>query len=97
MASELFNQAAQGADPASSDQPVINLQVVSPSVGVNRPLLFPGLPASTTIKQLKERIRQSLPLRPSDENQRLIYRGRALSRDTDSLLDIFGTDAVSYL
>ncbi|RFU76949.1 ubiquitin family [Trichoderma arundinaceum] len=93
MASELFNQAIQGADPASSDQPVINLQVVSPSVGVNRPLLFPGLPAATTIKQLKERIRQTLPLRPSDENQRLIYRGRALLRDSDSLLDVFGADA----
>ncbi|KAJ4856434.1 hypothetical protein T069G_09802 [Trichoderma breve] len=94
MASELFNQAAQGADPASSDQPVVNLQVVSPSVGVNRPLLFPGLAAATTIKQLKEKIRQTLPLRPSDENQRLIYRGRALLRETDSLLDVFGADAL---
>ncbi|KAL7942970.1 hypothetical protein V8C42DRAFT_330932 [Trichoderma barbatum] len=94
MASELFNQAALGADPASPDQPVVNLQVVSPSVGVNRPLLFPGLPAATTIKQLKEKIRQTLPLRPSDENQRLIYRGRALLRDTDSLLDVFGADAL---
>lgn len=97
MASELFNQAAQGADPALSDQPVVNLQVVSPSVGVNRPLLFPGLAAATTIKQLKEKIRQTLPLRPSDENQRLIYRGRALLRETDSLLDVFGADAVSWL
>ncbi|KAL7795028.1 hypothetical protein V8C37DRAFT_53391 [Trichoderma ceciliae] len=94
MASDLFNQAVQGADPVSSDQPVINVQVVSPSVGVNRPLLFPGLSAATTIKQLKERIRQNLPLRPSDENQRLIYRGRALLRDTDSLLDVFGADAL---
>ncbi|KAH0522042.1 hypothetical protein TsFJ059_005959 [Trichoderma semiorbis] len=94
MASELFNQAAQGADPASSDQPVVNLQVVSPSVGVNRPLLFPGLAAATTIKQLKEKIRQTLPLRPSDENQRLIYRGRALLRETDSLQDVFGADAL---
>ncbi|EHK15187.1 uncharacterized protein TRIVIDRAFT_70098 [Trichoderma virens Gv29-8] len=94
MASELFNQAALGADPASSDQPVVNLQVVSPSVGVNRPLLFPGLVATTTIKQLKEKIRLALPLRPSDENQRLIYRGRALLRDTDNLLDVFGAEAL---
>ncbi|KAH0493642.1 hypothetical protein TgHK011_000299 [Trichoderma gracile] len=94
MASELLNHAAQGADPALSDQPVVNLQVVSPSVGVSRPLLFPGLPAATTIKQLKERIRQSLPLRPSDEHQRLIYRGRALVRDADSLQDVFGAEAI---
>ncbi|TFA99807.1 hypothetical protein CCMA1212_008050 [Trichoderma ghanense] len=95
MASELLNHAAHGAaDPALSDQPVVNLQVVSPSVGVSRPLLFPGLPAATTIRQLKERIRQSLPLRPSDEHQRLIYRGRALVRDADSLQDIFGAEAM---
>ncbi|KAL6862321.1 hypothetical protein J3F83DRAFT_745905 [Trichoderma novae-zelandiae] len=94
MASELLNQTAQGTDPALSDQPAVNLQVVSPSVGVSRPLLFPGLPATTTIRQLKERIRQSLPLRPSDEHQRLIYRGRALVRDADSLQDVFGAEAV---
>ncbi|KAL6879739.1 hypothetical protein HDV57DRAFT_497984 [Trichoderma longibrachiatum] len=94
MASELLNHAAHEADPALSDQPVVNLQVVSPSVGVSRPLLFPGLPAATTIKQLKERIRQSLPLRPSDEHQRLIYRGRALVRDADSLQDVFGAEEI---
>ncbi|KAK1240602.1 hypothetical protein MKX07_004630 [Trichoderma sp. CBMAI-0711] len=94
MASELLNHAAHGADTALSEQPVVNLQVVSPSVGVSRPLLFPGLPAATTVKQLKERIRQSLPLRPSDEHQRLIYRGRALVRDADSLQDVFGAEAI---
>ncbi|KAF4121811.1 Conserved fungal protein [Geosmithia morbida] len=75
------------------DQLCVNLQVVSPSVGVTRPLIFPGLPASTTLKQLKEKIRQALPFRPTDENQRLIARGRALLRDTDTLLDVLG-DAI---
>ncbi|KJZ79352.1 hypothetical protein HIM_01503 [Hirsutella minnesotensis 3608] len=76
------------------EQLVVNLQVVSPSVGVNRPLLFPDLPATTTIKLLKDKIRQTLPLRPADENQRLIHRGRALVRDSDSLLDVFGADTL---
>ncbi|UNI24430.1 hypothetical protein JDV02_010174 [Purpureocillium takamizusanense] len=76
------------------EQLVVNLQVVSPSVGVNRPLLFPDLPSTTTIKQLKHRIRDALPLRPADENQRLIHRGRALLRDSESLLDIFGADVL---
>ncbi|KAH8127831.1 ubiquitin carboxyl-terminal hydrolase L5 [Trichoderma asperellum] len=91
MASE--HQMAQGPGSlALPDPPPVNLQVLSPSVGVNRPLMFPGLSAATTIKQLKEKIRQSLPLRPSDENQRLIYRGRALLHETDTLLDVIGGD-----
>lgn len=89
----------EGPDDASSgssvDDQTVNLQVVSPSVGVNRPLLFPGIAANTTVKQLKERIRQTLPLRPPDEHQRLIHRGRAIVRESDTLLDIFGADAVS--
>lgn len=94
MASEPSNSQAQAGGPEAPEELAVNLQIVSPSVGVNRPLLFPELPAVMTIKQLKERIRQSLPLRPADENQRLIHRGRALLRDSDTLLDIFGADAV---
>jgi hypothetical protein len=96
MASE--HQMAQSPGSLTlPDPPAVNLQVLSPSVGVNRPLMFPGLSSATTIKQLKEKIRQSLPLRPSDENQRLIYRGRALLHETDTLLDVIGSDVVSLL
>ncbi|KAF4982032.1 hypothetical protein FZEAL_2282 [Fusarium zealandicum] len=84
-----------GTTVASSvEEQTVSLQIVSPSVGVNRPLLFPGLPATTTVKQLKDKIRQTLPLRPADEHQRLIHRGRAIVRDMDTLLDIFGADAI---
>ncbi|KAH6889921.1 hypothetical protein B0T10DRAFT_404213 [Thelonectria olida] len=95
MASEPQN--ARPDDALSGSSPsllTVNLQVVSPSVGVNRPLMFPGIVAATTIKQLKEKIRQLLPSRPADENQRLIHRGRAIVRETDTLLDIFGLDAL---
>lgn len=85
------------ADAQASGEPMVNVQIVSPSVGVNRPLLFPGTPASTTIKQLKEKIREALPLRPADEHQRLIHRGRALMRDSDSLLDVLGAESVSSM
>lgn len=96
MASEPLNSQPESspASGSSTDQLTVNLQVLSPSVGVNRPLLFPGIAASTTVKQLKEKIRQTLPLRPADENQRLIHRGRAIVKETDSLLDIFGAEAV---
>lgn len=96
MASEPPSSRPDDSSPGSSaDQLTVNLQVVSPSVGVNRPLMFPGLAATTTVKQLKDKIRETLPLRPADENQRLIHRGRAIVRETDTLLDIFGADAVS--
>ncbi|PHH79811.1 hypothetical protein CDD82_2167 [Ophiocordyceps australis] len=93
MATEPPKSRPQGS--AQSPEPLlVNLQVVSPSVGVTRPLLFPELPATTTIKQLKDRIRQTLPLQPADDNQRLIHRGRALLRDSDSLLDVLGSEAL---
>lgn len=82
----------------SNDVPAedaVNLQIVSPSVGVNRPLLFPATPSATTIKALKGMIRGALPIRPADESQRLIYRGKALLRETDSLLDVMGAENVS--
>ena len=71
------------------------LHVVSPSVGVASPLSFPHLPASTTIKELKARIRDVLPSKPTDESQRLIHRGRMLGREADSMLDVFGQETVS--
>lgn len=85
-------EASQTEPPG---QPVVNLVVLSPSVGVPQPLRLPELPTSTTIKQLKEKIRDTLPTRPTEENQRLIHRGRALVRDAESLLEIFGAEAVS--
>ncbi|KAJ6444162.1 Ubiquitin family protein [Purpureocillium lavendulum] len=97
MATEPIASQPDGAALTPPNQLVVNLQVVSPSVGVNRPLLFPDLPAATTIKGLKDRIRLALPLRPADENQRLIHRGRALLRESDSLLDVFGADATIHL
>ncbi|KAM0199530.1 hypothetical protein ACHAPI_003293 [Fusarium lateritium] len=84
---------AAASESAVAEQ-TITVQVLSPSVGVNRPLLFPSLATSTTVKQLKDKIRQSLPLRPADDHQRLIHRGRAIVRESDTLVDIFGPDAI---
>jgi hypothetical protein len=98
MASEPPSSGPQPAAEQKSipdEQLTINLHVLSQSVGTNRPLVLSDLPATSTIRQLKERIRQSLPMRPADENQRLIHRGRVLQRDDDTMLDVFGMDAVS--
>jgi len=97
MASEPETRPTQPESDAEarSDQPIVDLVIVSPSVGVPQPLRFPGTPASTTIKQVKTKIRDAVALRPADENQRLIHRGRALVREGDTLLDILGAEAVS--
>jgi hypothetical protein len=75
---------------------VVNLHIVSPSVGVGN-LRFPDLPATTTVRQLKAKIRESLESRPADDNQRLIHRGRLLTCETDTLQDVLGEDAVWFL
>ena len=70
------------------------LIIISPSLGLNDRLTFPHLPATTTVVQLKAKIRDVLPSKPADENQRLIHRGRMLGRDTETMLEIFGQEAV---
>jgi len=93
--------------PGSADAPVIDssdpreplkftLQIVSPSVGVASPLSFAHLPATTTVKQLKAKIRDALPSKPADESQRLIHRGRMLGRENETMLDVFGQEAVCW-
>lgn len=98
MASEASSSTAQPAPEAASDHLSVNLQVLSPSTAASsgRPLVFPSLPASTTVRQVKERIRQALPLKPTDAQQRLIYRGRPLSQDGDTLLNVIGEEVVSW-
>jgi hypothetical protein len=83
------------APPAPQDDApaAVNLQIVSPSAGVGS-LRFPDTPATTTVQQLREKIRGSLASRPADDQQRLIHRGRLLARDTDTLKDVFGEEAV---
>jgi hypothetical protein len=73
----------------------VNLQIVSPSAGISQRLVFSDLPANSTLKQLKERIRNSVPARPADDHQRLIHRGRMLPREDDTLETILGAEAVS--
>ncbi|KAI0525348.1 hypothetical protein F5B22DRAFT_589534 [Xylaria bambusicola] len=67
------------------------LQVLSPSLNVPQPL-FLELPVTTTIKQLRERIRSSIATKPPDNAQRLIHRGRLLTRDSETMLELFGEE-----
>ncbi len=74
---------------------VVNLNIVSPSTGVGN-LRFPNLPASMTVLQLKDKIRESLPSRAPDEDRELIliHCGHRLVRDNATLQDVLGREAV---
>ncbi|KAI0490372.1 hypothetical protein F4859DRAFT_6691 [Xylaria cf. heliscus] len=67
------------------------LQVLSPSSNVPQPL-FLTLPVTTTVQQLKERIRGCVGTKPPDDAQRLIHRGRLLARDSETMLELFGEE-----
>lgn len=88
---------ASAAPPTEANPLAVTISIVSPSVSVNAPLSFPNLPASTTIAQLKERIRDSLDSKPSNEQQRLIHQGKLLIRENETLLDVFGEQKVRYI
>lgn len=77
--------------------PTVNISIISPSLAVNAPLNFTGLPASTTVGQLKEKIREALDAKPANEQQRLIHQGKLLNRESETLLDVFGEQKVLNL
>ena len=82
------------ASAATGEPLVVNLHIVSPSMGVTTPLNFHALPATTTVRELKAKIRDTLPMRPMDDHQRLIHRGRLITRENDTLQDVFGVETV---
>ncbi|KAK0651744.1 hypothetical protein B0T16DRAFT_454172 [Cercophora newfieldiana] len=84
------NAQTGDSQPCSQEAapPTANINIVSPNVGVG-PLILSALPHDTTVRQLKERIRDTLPSHPTDDQQRLIHRGRLLARDNDTLRDVF--------
>ncbi|TDZ31510.1 hypothetical protein C8035_v012230 [Colletotrichum spinosum] len=86
---------AEAAQEAASDHLSINLKVLSPSTAANTsPLFFPNLAASTTVREVKEKIRQALLVKPTDAQQRLIYGGRPLQQDGDTLLNVIGEEII---
>ena len=79
-----------------SEEVVLNLKILSPSTEVQSDITLADLPAATTIQELRERIRNEIESRPTVDRMRLIYRGRVMMRDTDTLLDVFGLTNVRH-
>jgi hypothetical protein len=71
----------------------INLRILSPTLPTG-PLIFNNLPAATTVAQLKAKITTALSSQPTPANQRLIYLGRLLRQDDDTLSTVFGAETI---
>lgn len=91
MASE--RAALEGPSPEPTR--TIALQVLSPSLNPPNRITFDSLPLTITVADLKSRIAQRIPERPTHEKQRLIYRGQPLSDDRAVLQDILESSEVS--
>ena len=75
----------------------VNLRILSPSTEVEGGVHLADLPATTTIGELRQRIQDAAPSRPAIDRMRLIYRGRVVANDNDTLEILFGSDNVSEL
>ncbi|KAI9849817.1 MAG: hypothetical protein M1837_000031 [Sclerophora amabilis] len=87
-------ESSAQANSSKSNGPTIFIHILSPSTDVPQKLSFPAVPATTTVGELKTKIRDAVPTRPSLERQRLIHRGKVLSRESDNMVDVFGQTAV---
>lgn len=95
MASE--GAPLEGSTSVEPLQPArtIALQVLSPSLNPPNRITFESLPLTITVADLKSRIAERIPDRPSADKQRLIYRGKPLSDDHAVLQDILESSEVS--
>lgn len=85
---------ARDARDARDEPLAINLKVLSPSSEIEGGLHLRDLAASTTVRELRLRIQDAVPSRPGPERMRLIYRGKVVANDADSLEAVFGADNV---
>ncbi|KAL2006576.1 hypothetical protein VTN00DRAFT_9244 [Thermoascus crustaceus] len=85
--SSVASENASTADSGQAPRTMV-LHVLSPSLDAPNRLTFNDLPLTTTVAELKARISQSIPSRPSSDKQRLIYRGKPLVNDSAMLQNI---------
>jgi hypothetical protein len=78
----------------AAQEQTVNLRILSPSTEVEGGVNLPDLPTSTTIKELRSRIQNAVPSKPATDRMRLIYRGRVVANDADTLGNVFGAESV---
>jgi len=96
MTSSTFPEGGPVTSEQSESTPAnIALHVLSPSLPPPSRFTLNDLPRSTTVADLKTRISQSIPSQPSSVNQRLIYRGKPLMNQNETLQTILEPPGVS--
>ena len=78
----------------ADDTLAVNLKVLSPSSEIEGGLHLQQLPASTTVRELRLKIQDAVASKPGPERMRLIYRGKVVANDADTLETVFGADNV---
>lgn len=76
---------------------LIDIKILGPSEELRNGIQFTGIPKTITIAELKERIQNELPSHPAPTKQRLIYLGRVLQPETETLLHFLGESSVGIL
>lgn len=79
----------------ADDAPAVNLKILSPNFEGD--IALPDLAASTTVQELRVLIQNAMDTRPATERMRLIYRGRVVVNEADTLSDVFGPENVRLL
>lgn len=91
MASHETPGAAAATPSGGNDTSVrtVTIHILSPSLPAPSRFTLRDLPLETTVGQLRARITHSLPGHPAPSTQRLIYRGRPLANNNDTMADMF--------
>ncbi|OOQ87758.1 hypothetical protein PEBR_16395 [Penicillium brasilianum] len=91
MASDEIPGAAAAATSGGNDSSVrtVTIHILSPSHPAPSRFTFRDLPLETTVGELRARITHSFPNHPPPSTQRLIYRGRPLTNNNNTMADIF--------
>ncbi|TKA74972.1 hypothetical protein B0A49_02547 [Cryomyces minteri] len=72
----------------------VELKITGPSPELEGGISFAALPTTTTVGELKSKIREAMTSAPTVERQRLIHRGKLLASNTAMLADVLGPDAL---
>jgi hypothetical protein len=87
---------AAAGDEGDTSSRTVTLHILCPSQPIPGRFTLNDLPLETTIGELRARITQFLPSQPPPATQRLIYRGRPLTNDSQMLSEILGSVEVSF-
>lgn len=71
----------------------VDVRVLSPSPEADGGITFSTLSTTTTIGELKTKIRDALPSKPAPDRMRIIYLGRVVTNDVTLGL-VFGPNDV---